>query len=210
VAGAESGQDHRRAIVDKTLLRRLACANVETPRRPRRVIRWRRTPSVRPSYKGCWNAPRSFACPSSSRASILRHCGTSGIATGVSVVAVRTPALTQEQLVKVLTYRLVQYLLADQLDPQLIFEEGLKHEPLSNVSSGDVHVLAGTSSGEMLCYFTIESLAASRGGTTLRTVDTAGVVTAVLPVILLVVLLVVRLDPGNWVGAWGGPRPAGG
>jgi hypothetical protein len=123
---------------------------------------------------------------------------------GVSVVAVRTPALTQEQLVKVLTYRLVQYLLADQLDPQLIFEEGLKHEPLSNVSSGDVHVLAGTSSGEMLCYFTIESLAASRGGTTLRTVDTAGVVTAVLPVILLVVLLVVRLDPGNWVGAWGG------
>jgi hypothetical protein len=32
---------------------------------------------------------------------------------------------------------------------------------------------------------------------------TAGVVTAVLPVILLVVLLVVRLDPGNWVGAWG-------
>lgn len=33
---------------------------------------------------------------------------------------------------------------------------------------------------------------------------TAGVVTAVLWVILIVVLLVVRLDPGNWVGAWGG------
>ena len=77
---------------------------------------------------------------------------------GVSVVAVDTPGLTEEQLVQVMTYRLAQYVMADQLDPIFLCEQRLEHEPLSNVSPMDLHVFAGdASTGEILCYFTIES-----------------------------------------------------
>lgn len=80
---------------------------------------------------------------------------------GVSVVALRTPGLTEPQLIGILTYRLAQYLMANELDPQLIFERRLTHEPLSNVSTADIHIIASAAeTGELLCYMTFKSLAA--------------------------------------------------
>ncbi len=91
---------------------------------------------------------------------------------GVSVIAFRTPSLTRDQLIGIMTYRLAQYLLANQLDPRLIFEHRLEHEPLSNVSSEDIHIVAGAvTSGEILCYSTIKSLGNTAEETTLRARD---------------------------------------
>jgi len=91
---------------------------------------------------------------------------------GVSVIALRTPSFTREQLVDIMTYRLVQYLLANQLDPQLIFDTRMEHEPLSNASSEDIHILAGAAtSGEILCYVTIKSVGTTPEDATLRATD---------------------------------------
>jgi hypothetical protein len=81
-----------------------------------------------------------------------------------SVVALRTPSLSEEQLIGILTYRLAQYLLANQLDPQLIFERRLQHEPRANVSGADIHVMAGVSeTGELLCYITLKAIPVEAG-----------------------------------------------
>src|SRR5690349_6315653 len=62
---------------------------------------------------------------------------------GVTTIALRTPGLTHDQLVATMTFRLAQYVLANQLDPALIHAERLDHEPISNLSPGDIHVLVG-------------------------------------------------------------------
>ncbi len=78
---------------------------------------------------------------------------------GVSVVAVRTQSLKEDQLLKIMTYRLAQYVMADQLDPLLIYEKRLESEPLSNASAEDIHVIAGSAdTGELLSYITLEAL----------------------------------------------------
>src|ERR1700756_5273095 len=72
---------------------------------------------------------------------------------GVDVVAVRTAALDQHQLIGLLRYRMAQYLMAGFFDPGMVFRQGLTHEPLSDVSADDVHIVAAsTATGEVLCY----------------------------------------------------------
>jgi len=78
---------------------------------------------------------------------------------GVSTVALRTPSLTEEQLTAILAFRLAQYLMAHQLDPRLIHARGLQHEPVANVSPGDVHIVSGVAeTGELLAYITLETI----------------------------------------------------
>src|SRR5262249_19016288 len=91
---------------------------------------------------------------------------------GVSVIVLRTPSLRHDQLIKILTYRLTQYVLADQLDTDVIYRRRLQHEPASAIGENDIHLLAGTpDSGEVLCYSTIESLRGAPAGATLRMRD---------------------------------------
>ncbi len=78
---------------------------------------------------------------------------------GVTTVALRTPSLTEEQLVAIMTYRLAQYVMANQLDPVLIYTDRLTLEPLSMVSTEDVHMMAiAADSGEVLAYGTFKAL----------------------------------------------------
>ena len=91
---------------------------------------------------------------------------------GVGVAALRTRHLTDEQLVQVMTYRLAQYLMARQLDPNLIFESRLEYEPLSGVTPDDVHVIVGDAeSGEILCYATLKAPAEALAGVTMAAED---------------------------------------
>jgi hypothetical protein len=77
----------------------------------------------------------------------------------VSVIALPTSALTEEQLVKILKYRLAQYLLVNFADARLVYEAQMKHEPLSAVSDQDIHVIAGVATtGQILCYLTIKAV----------------------------------------------------
>jgi hypothetical protein len=77
---------------------------------------------------------------------------------GVGVVALRTRDLTHDQLVTLMTYRLAQYLMAQQLDPELIAAAQLEHEPLSEVTPSDVHIIAAApAEGRILCYMTLKS-----------------------------------------------------
>src|SRR5215831_6300443 len=56
---------------------------------------------------------------------------------GVSVIALPTTALSEEQCVKILKYRLAQYLLVNFADARMVYEAQLEHEPLSAVSEQD-------------------------------------------------------------------------
>ncbi len=78
---------------------------------------------------------------------------------GITTVALRTTSLGERQLLDILLFRLAQYLQAGQLDPHLIFDMCLSHEPRSNVSPGDIHFLSGVSTtGEILAYGTFRAL----------------------------------------------------
>ena len=95
---------------------------------------------------------------------------------GVSVVALRAGSLTEEQTVRILTYRLGQYLhsAVGMLNARTIFESGWEHEPLSEVTPSDVHVIAGKpETGEILCYAVLRALPHIPPGATLRTRDHA-------------------------------------
>lgn len=78
---------------------------------------------------------------------------------GITTVAMRTTSLTERQLIDILRFRLAQYLQAGQLDPRLIFDRRLLHEPRSNVTPEDIHFLCGASkTGEILAYVTFKAL----------------------------------------------------
>ena len=72
---------------------------------------------------------------------------------GVSVTALRTTSLSADQLRAILTYRLAQYVIARHVDARMVYANGMEHEPFSNVSPDDIHVIAGSpQTGEIFCY----------------------------------------------------------
>src|SRR5437016_2655896 len=77
---------------------------------------------------------------------------------GVSVLVVRTPQLSEEHLVKLMKYRLAQYLAVNFVDVDMIYEARMEYEPLSGGSAHDVHLIAGSvETGEILCYAAIKA-----------------------------------------------------
>lgn len=91
---------------------------------------------------------------------------------GVSVVALRTADLSREQLIKILTYRLAQYAAVNFIDREMVYGTRMEHDPLSDVSSDDVHVVAASAqSGEILCYLVISGRVEAPAGMTLRQAD---------------------------------------
>jgi CRP-like cAMP-binding protein len=97
--------------------------------------------------------PELFASPPSDALYYLpnRH--------GVSVVVLRTTSLNHDQLIKIMTYRLAQYIAINYVDTQMVYETRLEHEPLTNVSPDDIHILAGSAdSGEILCYMVMKTV----------------------------------------------------
>jgi hypothetical protein len=93
---------------------------------------------------------------------------------GVTTVGLRTPSLTRDELIAILTYRLAQYAMAHVIDPRMIHARQLRHEPLSAVSENDVHFIAGAAgSGEILSYATLECVRDDSGTQTMATTDRA-------------------------------------
>jgi len=85
---------------------------------------------------------------------------------GVSVLVVRTPQLSEEHLVKLMKYRLAQYLAVNFVDSEMIYQARMEYEPLSGVSPRDVHFIAGSAeTGEILCYAAVKAGAPGPGKT---------------------------------------------
>jgi len=88
---------------------------------------------------------------------------------GIQVIAIETHALSHEELVSIMRYRLAQYLAVHFVDLERVFAERIEYEPLDHTSPHDVHVIAADArSGEILCYVTIKSLKHAPSGATLR------------------------------------------
>ena len=88
---------------------------------------------------------------------------------GVGVVVLPSTALTEEQIVDLLAYRIAQYMLVNFVDAESAFEQQLMYEPRSAINDDDLHVLAlSAETGEILCYATIEAPLQSESGQTLR------------------------------------------
>lgn len=92
---------------------------------------------------------------------------------GVSVVALRTASLSQDQLIKIMTYRLAQYVAIGFVDPQMVYKKRMEHEPLSDVSPDEVHIVAGSAeTGEILCSVVFKGrIRTPAAGTTIRMID---------------------------------------
>jgi cyclic nucleotide-binding protein len=88
---------------------------------------------------------------------------------GVSVVLFRSHDLSEEQVIRLLKYRLAQYLSTGFVDPEMVYETQMEHEPLANVRPNDIHVVAGCpETGEILCYSAFRTLPETPTGATLR------------------------------------------
>src|SRR5712692_1376486 len=91
---------------------------------------------------------------------------------GVSVIAVPTAGLSESELKAVMAYRLAQYLVVHFVDPRMICEASMEHEPIARVSPDDVHFIAGsTETGEILCYATLEGGPDFPPGATFRSLE---------------------------------------
>lgn len=89
---------------------------------------------------------------------------------GVSVVALRTSSLSQEQLTHILTYRLAQYLITGMIDADVIYQTQMAHEPFASVSAKDIHVVAGSpETGQIFCYMVLTTLERALPAASLRT-----------------------------------------
>jgi len=91
---------------------------------------------------------------------------------GVNVVVLRTTALSEQQLTSLMKFRLAQYVAVNFIDAAMVYETRMEHEPLSGVSPGDVHAIAGSvETGEILCYAALKAPPGAPAGTTLRRKD---------------------------------------
>jgi hypothetical protein len=91
---------------------------------------------------------------------------------GVTVLGLRTSSLTEPQLVKLMRFRLAQYLAINFIDWEMVYQARMEHEPLAHVKPGDIHFLAGAAeTGEVLCYAVLREPPAAPPRTTLRDRD---------------------------------------
>jgi len=91
---------------------------------------------------------------------------------GIGVTVLRTSDLEEEQVVELMRYRLAQYIEANFVEPNVIYDRRLEYEPLDNLLPNDLHVIAGSvDDGEILCYATLEASPDAPAGTTLRSKD---------------------------------------
>jgi hypothetical protein len=90
---------------------------------------------------------------------------------GVTLTALPTTALREGELEGLMKFRLGQYLEVNFVDPVMVFETGMDHEPLSAVGPGDVHVVAGAPTGEVLCYGVMKGPPPVPEGTLMRDRD---------------------------------------
>jgi hypothetical protein len=91
---------------------------------------------------------------------------------GVAVTALPTTSLTGDELNGLLRFRLAQYLDIGFVDRQVARALGMRSEPASALSPGDVHVIAGVpSTGEILCYAVLEQPPLAPPGCRVRSAD---------------------------------------
>lgn len=93
---------------------------------------------------------------------------------GVCTVALRRADLTDDELVSLLRYRLGQYVHPhiSIIDPRLVYQSRLEHEPVENESAGDVHFISGIpGTGEILCYAVLRAVPDPPGDKTMRDRD---------------------------------------
>ena len=93
---------------------------------------------------------------------------------GLTTVAVRRADLTDEQVRAILTYRLGQYLhpAVNIVDPRLVHDAHLEHEPADRETARDVHFLCGDAqTGHLLCYATLRAVPDAPEGATLADED---------------------------------------
>lgn len=91
---------------------------------------------------------------------------------GITVVVVPTTALTEQQLIGLMKYRLAQYVAINFVDARMIYAAQMEYEPLSRMSPLDTHVIAlSEKTAEIICYATIEAAPDAPPHATLRDRD---------------------------------------
>jgi hypothetical protein len=91
---------------------------------------------------------------------------------GVAVVVLPTRALSEQERLGILRYRLAQYLLLGYFDASVVERERMEHEPRDVVTEDDIHLVAGDErSGQILCYATLRAAAVADATALMRDLD---------------------------------------
>jgi CRP-like cAMP-binding protein len=91
---------------------------------------------------------------------------------GITVTALPTSELRRGELTHLLRFRLAQYLAVGFIDPAMVYEARLRHEPPSAVNAGDIHLVAGLGgTGEVMAYSIIEAPPPVARGTRMRSTE---------------------------------------
>jgi CRP-like cAMP-binding protein len=106
--------------------------------------------------------------PSADRAGALLHRRRHGVA----VLVLPTRALSTQERLGILRYRLAQYLLLGFFDSSVVEREGMEHEPPTVVTEDDIHLVAGDErSGQILCYATLRAVVVADAARLMRDVE---------------------------------------
>jgi hypothetical protein len=76
---------------------------------------------------------------------------------GISVAVLTSRAFSYEEQLQILHYRMANYLISNMFDPSHVWEQGLDHEPETELAPDDIHILSGVAAtGQLLCYMTLK------------------------------------------------------
>ncbi|HZH62840.1 MAG TPA: hypothetical protein VEY70_25445, partial [Metabacillus sp.] len=83
---------------------------------------------------------------------------------GLSTIAIKNEDLLQHQLLGIMSFRLSEYLKLDWIDPNLVYQQKIFHEPLQQAHGEDIHLVTmNHQTGEIICYLCIYSMERYKG-----------------------------------------------
>lgn len=78
---------------------------------------------------------------------------------GISTIAIKSKDLLPHQLLGIMSFRLREYLKLGWVDPELVYNQNIFHEPLQGTHDEDIHILSmNHQNGEILCYLCIYTM----------------------------------------------------
>lgn len=88
---------------------------------------------------------------------------------GLSTIAIKNKDLLHHQLLGIMSFRLSEYLKLDWIDPNMVYQQKIFHEPLQQAHCEDIHLVTmNHQTGEIICYLCIYSIERYKGLTHLR------------------------------------------
>ncbi|MGM0876991.1 MAG: hypothetical protein ACQEWV_20145 [Bacillota bacterium] len=78
---------------------------------------------------------------------------------GLSTIAIKSKDMLPHQLLGIMSFRLREYLKLGWIDPNLVYNQKIFHEPLQETHDEDIHIISiNHQTGDIVCYLCIYTM----------------------------------------------------